>query len=152
MKQENIKKVWDYYQGLYIHYRINYPESVIKAIDKNINGDFSPCLFYNDLESDIHLKVQRLIKHLIDIEAQEASVDGNSSEIPQKPIAHKRRIKKHSVLTVPFCHSVNKNHKTRLLKLKSINLASTKLLLSKFFFFGNFDYFCGVKAEYNQMK
>ena len=78
MKQEYIKKVWDYYQGLYIRYRINYPERVIKAIDKNINGDFSPCLFYNDLESHIHLKVQRLIKHLIDIENQEASVDGNS--------------------------------------------------------------------------
>ena len=150
MKQEYIKKVWDYYQGLYIRYRINYPERVIKAIDKNINGDFSPCLFYNDLESHIHLKVQRLIKHLIDIENQEASVDGNSSEIPQKPIAHKRRIKKHSVLSVPLYHSVKKNHKTRL--LKPINFASTKFLLSKFFFFGDFDYLCGVKAEYSQMK
>ena len=92
MKQEYIKKVWDYYQSLYFKYRIRYPERVIKAIEKNLNGDFSPCLFYNDLESHIHLKVQQLIKYLRNIEAQESSSCSTSTKTPNKQTNHSKKL------------------------------------------------------------
>ena len=65
MTQENIAKVWEYYNSCKTQYRIWYPQKLIAAIQKNLDGDFSPCEFFNDVESCIHLEVQRYIKYLL---------------------------------------------------------------------------------------
>ena len=137
MKQEYIKKVWDYYQSLYFKYRIRYPERVIKAIEKNLNGDFSPCLFYNDLESHIHLKVQQLIKYLLNIEAQESSSSSSSSENPN---VKSNSLKK----ATPSAEKIpQKNHSSFIFHFSFSNLSC---------FFTDFHYFCTIKQKCNQMR
>ena len=81
MKQENIAKVWDYYRRYTSQYHIWYPQLLKAAIQKNIDGDFSSSYLCNDLQSTIHLEIQRYIKYLLDQESQE--LQGN--KCPQKP-------------------------------------------------------------------
>ena len=71
MKPENIKKVWDHYRGFQIRYRIGRSQYIIDAFNKNMNGDFSPSLFINPIESKVHLIVKEYIKCLLEQEALE---------------------------------------------------------------------------------
>ena len=71
MKQENIAKVWAQYRGYIMQYHIWYPEKIKEAVQKNIDGDFSPAQFFDSLHSKIHLEIQRYIKYLLDLETQE---------------------------------------------------------------------------------
>lgn len=81
MKLQNIKKVWEYYRGYQIHYRIRRSQYIIDAINKNIEGDFSPSLFINPIESRVHLIVQEYIKYLLE---QEAIEETQQQEKPMK--------------------------------------------------------------------
>ena len=81
MKLQNIKKVWEYYRGYQIHYRIRRSQYIIDAINKNIEGDFSPSQFYNPIESQVHLIVQEYIKYLLE---QEAIEETQQQEKPMK--------------------------------------------------------------------
>ena len=71
MKPENIKKVWEHYRGFQIRYRIGRSQYIIDAFNKNMNGDFSPSLFTNPIESKVHLIVKEYIKCLLEQEALE---------------------------------------------------------------------------------
>ena len=71
MKPENIKKVWEHYRGFQIRYRIGRSQYIIDAFNKNMNGDFSPSLFINPIESRVHLIVKEYIKCLLEQEALE---------------------------------------------------------------------------------
>ena len=71
MKPENIKKVWEHYRGFQIRYRIGRSQYIIDAFNKNMNGDFSPSLFINPIESKVHLIVKEYIKCLLEQEALE---------------------------------------------------------------------------------
>ena len=71
MKPENIKKVWEHYRGFQIRYRIGRSQYIIDAFNKNMNGDFSPSLFTNPIESRVHLIVKEYIKCLLEQEALE---------------------------------------------------------------------------------
>ena len=71
MKPENIKKVWEHYRGFQIRYRIGRSQYIIDAFNKNMNGDFSPSLFINSIESRVHLIVKEYIKCLLEQEALE---------------------------------------------------------------------------------
>ena len=71
MKPENIKKVWEHYRGFQIRYRIGRSQYIIDAFNKNMNGDFSPSLFVNPIESKVHLIVKEYIKCLLEQEALE---------------------------------------------------------------------------------
>ncbi len=71
MKPENIKKVWEHYGGFQIRYRIGRSQYIIDAFNKNMNGDFSPSLFINLIESKVHLIVKEYIKCLLEQEALE---------------------------------------------------------------------------------
>jgi len=84
MKPENIKKVWEYYQGYKIRYRIYNSQYIIAAINKNIEGDFSPSRFYDSVESRVHLIVQQYIKYLFQQEAIEKANEEEMAIIAQK--------------------------------------------------------------------
>ena len=71
MKPENIKKVGEHYRGFQIRYRIGRSQYIIDAFNKNMNGDFSPSLFINPIESKVHLIVKEYIKCLLEQEALE---------------------------------------------------------------------------------
>ena len=71
MKPENIKKVWEHYRGFQIRYRLGRSQYIIDAFNKNMNGDFSPSLFINPIESKVHLIVKEYIKCLLEQEALE---------------------------------------------------------------------------------
>ena len=71
MKPENIKKVWEYYRGYQIRYRLGRSKYIVEAFNKNMNGDFSPSQFYNPIESRVHLIVQEYIKYLLEQETLE---------------------------------------------------------------------------------
>ena len=71
MKLQNIKKVWEYYRGYQIRYRLGRSQYIVDAFNKNMNGDFSPSQFYNPIESRVHLIVQEYIKYLLEQEALE---------------------------------------------------------------------------------
>ena len=73
MKPENVKKVWECFRGYYNHYsrQIFHLHLIKEAIQRNIDGDFSPARFYRQIDSDVHLKVQQYIIYLQEQEATE---------------------------------------------------------------------------------
>ena len=79
MKPENIKKVWEYYRGYQIRYRLGRSKYIVEAFNKNMNGDFSPSQFYNPIESRVHLIVQEYIKYLLEQETLEQAQQEQSS-------------------------------------------------------------------------
>ena len=85
MKPENIKKVWEHYRGFQIRYRLGRSQYIIDAFNKNMNGDFSPSLFINPIESRVHLIVKEYIKYLLEQEAlEQAQQEQPTIDTPQK--------------------------------------------------------------------
>lgn len=105
MKPENIKKVWEYYQGYKIRYRIYNSQYIIAAINKNIEGDFSPSRFYDSVESRVHLIVQQYIKYLLQQEAIEKANEEEMAIIAQKEAHLKSQSQREKQHQTPKSHS-----------------------------------------------
>ena len=128
MKPENIKKVWDYYQQCKMSYLIRYSRHTIAAINKNIEGDFSPSLFYDDDQSRVHIIVQEYIKYLLEQEAieetQQQEIPMKQNNQPRHPLStHKKRRHNHNTplatqwkAGAPRRVEVVKSHQTPALK------------------------------------
>ena len=119
MKPENIKKVWEYYRGYQIHYRIRRSQYIVDAINKNMNGDFSPSQFYNPIESQVHLIVQEFIKYLLEQEALE--------QVQQQTLLKAQQKEEHQETKVIVVKE--KPHKKRFHKRRiNRNISSSKTI------------------------
>ena len=108
MKPENIKRVWEYYQGYKIRYRIYNSQYIIAAINKNIEGDFSPSRFYDSVESRVHLIVQQYIKYLLQQEVIEKAKEEEMAIIAQKEALLKSQYQREKQPQSPKSHSFAK--------------------------------------------
>ena len=100
MKPENIKKVWEHYRGFQIRYRIGRSQYIIDAFNKNMNGDFSPSLFINPIESKVHLIVKEYIKCLLEQEALEQAQQEQTTIDTQQKSPTEAKPQEQSTLTI----------------------------------------------------
>ena len=102
MKPENIKKVWDYYQQCKMSYLIRYSQHTIAAINKNIEGDFSPSLFYDDDQSRVHIIVQQYIKYLLEQETLEKVQEEQALLNAQQKVPNETKKRVQTIATIPI--------------------------------------------------
>ena len=100
MKPENIKKVWDYYQQCKMSYLIRYSRHTIAAINKNIEGDFSPSLFYDDDQSRVHIIVQQYIKYLLEQETLEKVQEEQALLNAQQKVPNETKNRVQTIATI----------------------------------------------------
>ena len=100
MKPENIKKVWDYYQQCKMSYLIRYSQHTIAAINKNIEGDFSPSLFYDDDQSRVHIIVQQYIKYLLEQETLEKVQEEQALLNAQQKVPNETKNRLQTIATI----------------------------------------------------
>ena len=105
MKPENIKKVWEHYRGFQIRYRIGRSQYIIDAFNKNMNGDFSPSLFVNPIESKVHLIVKEYIKCLLEQEALEQAQQEQTTIDTQQKSPTETQPKEQSTPTIEKAHN-----------------------------------------------
>lgn len=102
MKPENIKKVWDYYQQCKMSYLIRYSQHTIATINKNIEGDFSPSLFYDDDQSRVHIIVQQYIKYLLEQETLEKVQEEQALLNAQQKVPNETKKRVQTIATIPI--------------------------------------------------
>jgi hypothetical protein len=105
MKPENIKKVWEHYRGFQIRYRIGRSQYIIDAFNKNMNGDFSPSLFINPIESKVHLIVKEYIKCLLEQEALEQAQQEQTTIDTQQKSPTETQPQEQSTPTIEKAHN-----------------------------------------------
>ena len=105
MKPENIKKVWEHYRGFQIRYRIGRSQYIIDAFNKNMNGDFSPSLFINPIESKVHLIVKEYIKCLLEQEALEQAQQEQTTIDTQQKSPTETEPQEQSTPTIEKAHN-----------------------------------------------
>ena len=105
MKPENIKKVWEHYRGFQIRYRIGRSQYIIDAFNKNMNGDFSPSLFINPIESKVHLIVKEYIKCLLEQEALEQAQQEQTTIDTQQKSPTETEPQEQSTPTIDKAHN-----------------------------------------------
>ena len=105
MKPENIKKVWEHYRGFQIRYRIGRSQYIIDAFNKNMNGDFSPSLFINPIESKVHLIVKEYIKCLLEQEALEQAQQEQTTIDTQQKSPTETEPQEQSTPTIKKAHN-----------------------------------------------
>ena len=105
MKPENIKKVWEHYRGFQIRYRIGRSQYIIDAFNKNMNGDFSPSLFINSIESKVHLIVKEYIKCLLEQEALEQAQQEQTTIDTQQKTPTETQPHEQSTPTIKKAHN-----------------------------------------------
>ena len=105
MKPENIKKVWEHYRGFQIRYRIGRSQYIIDAFNKNMNGDFSPSLFINPIESKVHLIVKEYIKCLLEQEALEQAQQEQTTIDTQQKSPTETKPQEQSTPTIEKAHN-----------------------------------------------
>ena len=105
MKPENIKKVWEHYRGFQIRYRIGRSQYIIDAFNKNMNGDFSPSLFINPIESKVHLIVKEYIKCLLEQEALEQAQQEQTTIDTQQKSPTETQPQEQSTPTIKKAHN-----------------------------------------------
>ena len=105
MKPENIKKVWEHYRGFQIRYRIGRSQYIIDAFNKNMNGDFSPSLFTNPIESKVHLIVKEYIKCLLEQEALEQAQQEQTTIDTQQKSPTETEPQEQSTPTIEKAHN-----------------------------------------------
>ena len=135
MKPENIKKVWEHYRGFQIRYRIGRSQYIIDAFNKNMNGDFSPSLFINPIESKVHLIVKEYIKCLLEQEALEQAQQEQTTIDSQQKSPTETQPQEQSTLTIKKAPKKQthrkhaKTHKAR--RAKAPALKFTKEILGE---------------------
>ena len=135
MKPENIKKVWEHYRGFQIRYRIGRSQYIIDAFNKNMNGDFSPSLFINPIESKVHLIVKEYIKCLLEQEALEQAQQEQTTIDTQQKSPTETQPQEQSTLTIKKAPKKQthrkhaKTHKAR--RAKAPALKFTKEILGE---------------------
>lgn len=83
-------------------YLIRYSQHTIAAINKNIEGDFSPSLFYDDDQSRVHITVQQYIKYLLEQETLEKVQEEQALLNAQQKAPNEPKNRVQTIATIPI--------------------------------------------------